>query len=124
MNCARLAGGSTLIGGQKSVETVAAYLLLSLWPVPARKWEEDRGWVYLGLAIRYAVHLCYTVTIPNPTMMPQDRDGYQPAPPAYGQATERTTCSRDSEPNTRVAELLQHGPLVRVAVWEGADYWE
>ena len=37
------------------METVAAYLLLALWPVPARKWEEDRGWVYLGLALRYVV---------------------------------------------------------------------
>ena len=52
MNCARLAAGSTLIGGQKSVETVQAYILLGLYPVPARKWEEDRCWVYLGLAIR------------------------------------------------------------------------
>ncbi|TFK93973.1 hypothetical protein K466DRAFT_593952 [Polyporus arcularius HHB13444] len=57
MNCARLAGGSTLIGGQKSVETVAAYILLALYPVPARKWEEDRCWVYLGLAIRIATDI-------------------------------------------------------------------
>ncbi|KAI0370391.1 hypothetical protein BV20DRAFT_1074886 [Pilatotrama ljubarskyi] len=57
MNCARLAAGSTLIGGQKSVETVQAYILLSLYPVPARKWEEDRCWVYLGLAIRIATDL-------------------------------------------------------------------
>ncbi|KAI9000635.1 hypothetical protein BD414DRAFT_8317 [Trametes punicea] len=57
MDCARLAAGSTLIGGQKSVETVQAYILLSLYPVPARKWEEDRCWVYLGLAIRIATDL-------------------------------------------------------------------
>ncbi|KAL1949311.1 hypothetical protein VTO73DRAFT_8192 [Trametes versicolor] len=57
MNCARLAAGSTLIGGQKSVETVQAYILLALYPVPARKWEEDRCWVYLGLAIRIATDL-------------------------------------------------------------------
>ncbi|KAH9945337.1 uncharacterized protein BXZ73DRAFT_38492 [Epithele typhae] len=57
MNCARLAAGSTLIGGQKSVETVVAYILLSLYPVPARKWEEDRCWVYLGLAVRIAQDL-------------------------------------------------------------------
>ncbi|CDO74907.1 hypothetical protein BN946_scf184988.g14 [Trametes cinnabarina] len=52
-----VAAGSTLIGGQKSVETVQAYILLSLYPVPARKWEEDRCWVYLGLAIRIATDL-------------------------------------------------------------------
>ncbi|KAH9856553.1 hypothetical protein C2E23DRAFT_865967 [Lenzites betulinus] len=57
MDCARLAAGSTLIGGQKSVETVQGYLLLSLYPVPARKWEEDRCWVYLGVAIRIATDL-------------------------------------------------------------------
>ncbi|KAI0649349.1 hypothetical protein C8Q79DRAFT_904183 [Trametes meyenii] len=57
MNCARLAAGSTLIGGQKSVETVQAYILLSVYPVPARKWEEDRCWVYIGLAIRIATDL-------------------------------------------------------------------
>ncbi|KAI0661577.1 hypothetical protein C8Q70DRAFT_664218 [Cubamyces menziesii] len=69
MNCARLAAGSTLIGGQKSVETVQAYILLSLYPVPARKWEEDRCWVYLGLAIRIATDL--NLHHPN-TVQPQN----------------------------------------------------
>ena len=55
MNCARLAAGSTLIGGQKSVETVHAYILLSQYPVPARKWEESRCWVYMGLAMRCVI---------------------------------------------------------------------
>ncbi len=55
MNCARLAAGSTLIGGQKSVEIVHAYILLSQYPVPARKWEESRCWVYMGLAMRYVI---------------------------------------------------------------------
>ncbi len=96
MNCARLAGGSTLIGGQKSVETVTAYLLLSLWPVPARKWEEDRGWVYLGLAIRYFVNICHLVTT-NAAVVWQHRDGYQPAPPTHRQASERTARSRNAQ---------------------------
>ncbi|KAI0683199.1 hypothetical protein C8T65DRAFT_685468 [Cerioporus squamosus] len=39
MTCARLAGGSTLIGGRRA------------------KWEEDRCWVYLGLAIRIATDI-------------------------------------------------------------------
>ena len=60
MNCARLAAGSTLIGGQKSVETVHAYILLSQYPVPARKWEESRCWVYMGLAMRYVVQSNHT----------------------------------------------------------------
>ncbi|OBZ72273.1 Protein priB [Grifola frondosa] len=57
MNCARLAAGTALIGGQKSVEVVQAYILLSLYPVPARNWEDDRCWIYLGLAIRMATDL-------------------------------------------------------------------
>lgn len=50
---AQLAAGTALISGPKNVETVSAYILLSLYPVPMRKWEEDRTWLYLGLAIRY-----------------------------------------------------------------------
>lgn len=52
MKSARLAAGTALIGGQKSVEVVQAYILLSLYPVPARRWEDDRSFIYLGLAIR------------------------------------------------------------------------
>ncbi|KDQ57351.1 hypothetical protein JAAARDRAFT_35979 [Jaapia argillacea MUCL 33604] len=57
MNYARLAAGTALISGQKNIEMVQAYILLSLYPVPARRWEEDRGWIYLGLAIRIATDL-------------------------------------------------------------------
>lgn len=53
MRHARQAAGEALIGGRKSVEVVHAYILLSLYPVPCRRWEDDRGWVYLGLAIRF-----------------------------------------------------------------------
>ncbi|KAH9949980.1 hypothetical protein B0H21DRAFT_832802 [Amylocystis lapponica] len=57
MKYARLAAGTALIGGQKSVEIVEAYILLTLYPAPARRWEEDRSWIYLGLAIRLAIDL-------------------------------------------------------------------
>ncbi|KZT73649.1 hypothetical protein DAEQUDRAFT_721712 [Daedalea quercina L-15889] len=57
MKYARLAAGSCLIGGQKSIEAVQAYILLSLYPVPARRWEDDRSSMYLGLAIRVATDL-------------------------------------------------------------------
>jgi hypothetical protein len=52
MSCAQQAAGQTLITGEKSVETVQAYLLLSLYPVPVKKFDENRRWIYLGLAIR------------------------------------------------------------------------
>ena len=53
MHYARLAAGTALIGGRMSVEVVQAYTLLMLYPVPCRRWEEDRTWIYLGLAIRW-----------------------------------------------------------------------
>jgi len=43
--------------GQKRVEVVQAYYLLSLFPIPARRWEEDRSWIYLGQAIRVAMDM-------------------------------------------------------------------
>ncbi|KAJ6619677.1 hypothetical protein B0H10DRAFT_1946520 [Mycena sp. CBHHK59/15] len=39
------------------------YILMSLYPVPARRWEEERGWLYLGLAIRMATDL--NLHLPN-----------------------------------------------------------
>ncbi|CCM01416.1 uncharacterized protein FIBRA_03467 [Fibroporia radiculosa] len=67
MKYARLAAGTTLIGGQKTIEAVQAYILLSLYPVPARRWEDDRGFIYLGLAIRVATDLkLHYATTPKP----------------------------------------------------------
>lgn len=57
MQYACLAAGTALIGGPKTVESVHAYLILSLYPRPARRWEDDRTWLYLGLAIRVATDL-------------------------------------------------------------------
>ena len=54
MHYAQLAAGTALINGTKNVEMCQAYILLSLYPVPARKWEDQRSWLYLGLAIRYS----------------------------------------------------------------------
>ncbi|KAI0267719.1 hypothetical protein BC834DRAFT_821940 [Gloeopeniophorella convolvens] len=57
MEYARQAAGATFLGGEKRVEVVQAYILLSLWPIPARRWEDDRCWIYLGQAIRMAVDM-------------------------------------------------------------------
>jgi hypothetical protein len=48
---------SSLTDSKKSVELCQAYLLLAIWPLPARKYDEDRTWLYLGLAIRMAMDL-------------------------------------------------------------------
>ncbi|KAI6125630.1 hypothetical protein EDD16DRAFT_1557742 [Pisolithus croceorrhizus] len=54
MQYAQLAAGTALISGPKNEEMCAAYLLMQLYPVPSKHWEEDRGWIYLGVAIRIA----------------------------------------------------------------------
>jgi hypothetical protein len=52
MHFSKSAAATSLIDGWKSVELCQAYLLMSVYTVPARRWEEDRAWLYLGLAIR------------------------------------------------------------------------
>ena len=51
---AKSAVANTMIDGYKSVELCQAYILLSIYGVPARRWEEDPSWLYTGLAIRCA----------------------------------------------------------------------
>jgi len=59
MHFAKHSAANALIDGWKSVELCQAYILMSIYAVPARRWEEDRSWLYTGLAIRYvsSVHL-------------------------------------------------------------------
>ncbi|KAJ7641594.1 hypothetical protein FB45DRAFT_359818 [Roridomyces roridus] len=57
MHFAKHSAANALIDGWKSVELVQAYILMSIYAVPARKWEEDRQWLYTGLAIRLATDL-------------------------------------------------------------------
>lgn len=53
MHFAKSAAANALIDGWKSVELCQAYILMSIYAVPARRWEEDRSWLYTGLAIRF-----------------------------------------------------------------------
>ena len=57
MHFARRAAASSLIEGAKSVELCQAYILMSVYSMPSRKWEDAREWLYLGLAIRMATDL-------------------------------------------------------------------
>lgn len=52
MHHARAAAATAITDGWKSLEVCQAYLLLSVYPQPARSWEEDRAWLFLGCAIR------------------------------------------------------------------------
>ncbi|KAF9236712.1 hypothetical protein BU15DRAFT_63760 [Melanogaster broomeanus] len=47
MEYAQLAAGTALISGPKNEEMSAAYLLMQLYPVPAKRWDEERSWIYL-----------------------------------------------------------------------------
>jgi hypothetical protein len=54
MEHALIAAGVTISSGAKTVEIVYAYILLALYPRPQRRWEDDRSWWYLGVAVRYS----------------------------------------------------------------------
>ncbi|GLB37436.1 putative GAL4-like Zn(II)2Cys6 (or C6 zinc) binuclear cluster DNA-binding domain [Lyophyllum shimeji] len=57
MEFARDAAGRALIDGSKSVDVCQAYLLMAVYPVPKKKWAEDRSWLLKGVAIRMAIEL-------------------------------------------------------------------
>lgn len=55
MHFAKTSAASTLVEGRKSIELCQAYLLLAIWSSGSTKtFDEDRGWLWLGYAIRYA----------------------------------------------------------------------
>ncbi|KAJ7599512.1 hypothetical protein C8J56DRAFT_916834 [Mycena floridula] len=57
MHFAKHSAANALIDGRKSVELCQAYILMSIYNIPGRKWEEERSWLYAGLAIRIATDL-------------------------------------------------------------------
>ncbi|VDC02079.1 unnamed protein product [Peniophora sp. CBMAI 1063] len=57
MHFAKNAAAQALVDGWKSIESCQAYILMSIYSIPARRWEEDRSWLYTGLAIRLAMDL-------------------------------------------------------------------
>jgi hypothetical protein len=57
MDSARHEAAVAFLVGQKRVEVVQGYYLMSLYPTPARRWEDDRSWIYLGQAIRVAMDM-------------------------------------------------------------------
>ncbi|KAI0310027.1 hypothetical protein OF83DRAFT_1031599, partial [Amylostereum chailletii] len=57
MHFAKSAAANALIDGWKLVELCQAYILMSIYSVPACGWEEDRSWLYAGVAIWIATDL-------------------------------------------------------------------
>ncbi|KJA20235.1 hypothetical protein HYPSUDRAFT_68639 [Hypholoma sublateritium FD-334 SS-4] len=57
MEFARDLAGQGLVEGHRSVDVCQAYLLMAVYPVPKKKWVEDRSWLLMGVAIRMAIEL-------------------------------------------------------------------
>ncbi|KAI0251644.1 fungal-specific transcription factor domain-containing protein [Lactifluus subvellereus] len=72
MHFAKSAAAHALVDGWKSVELCQAYILMSIYAVPARRWEEDRSWLYTGLAIRIATDLNLHILPKPPTTKQQE----------------------------------------------------
>ncbi|KAF8605712.1 hypothetical protein BDV93DRAFT_506795 [Ceratobasidium sp. AG-I] len=58
--------GMAIVEFWKSVEIVQAFILLAVFPPPARRWDEDKSWMYLGCAIRLASDLDLNRTLEGP----------------------------------------------------------
>jgi hypothetical protein len=52
MHIARNEAATAVMNGWKSLELAQAFLLLALYSPPARKWEDERGYLYTGIATR------------------------------------------------------------------------
>lgn len=83
MDLARDAAGRALIDGSKSVDVCQAYLLMAVYPVPKKKWTEDRSWLLMGVAIRCATCLLYDVYVAHLLLssMAIELELNQPPPP-------------------------------------------
>jgi hypothetical protein len=59
MHFAKNEAATALLHGMKTVELAQAFIMMALYSSPAKRWEEDRGWLYTGLAIRCdALFIC------------------------------------------------------------------
>ncbi|KAK2461096.1 hypothetical protein APHAL10511_006875 [Amanita phalloides] len=75
MHFAKHSAANALVDGWKSVELCQAYILMSIYAVPARRWEEDRSWLYTGLAIRLATDLnLHQLSSSKPQSEKQERE--------------------------------------------------
>lgn len=70
MHFAKHSAATALIDGWKSVELCQAYILMSIYAVPARRWEEDRSWLYTGLAIRFVYSINFVVSARFAELLP------------------------------------------------------
>jgi hypothetical protein len=122
MHFAKHSAANALIDGWKSVELCQAYILMSIYAVPAKKWEEDRSWLYTGLAIRYVICHDDSILRDGEPLLLQDCDRFEFTSCINGEAPKRTAGKRNIESDACVAYMLQFGPLDSDTVWEAGDY--
>ncbi|KAG8996728.1 hypothetical protein FRB94_008065 [Tulasnella sp. JGI-2019a] len=65
MHFAKVAASMALTEGAKTIEICQAYILMSVYSQHARRWEEDRSWLYIRLAIAMATDL--SLHVPSST---------------------------------------------------------
>ncbi|KAJ7774748.1 fungal-specific transcription factor domain-containing protein [Mycena metata] len=54
---ARDAAAAALIDGSIGLDICQAYLILGVYPVPKKKFADDRSWLFMGVAIRMAIEI-------------------------------------------------------------------
>jgi len=52
MDITKKLAGEAIINMTKSIEHVQAFILLSSYPAPDRKYSENKNWLYSGVAFR------------------------------------------------------------------------
>ncbi|KAH8813808.1 fungal-specific transcription factor domain-containing protein [Flagelloscypha sp. PMI_526] len=109
MHFAKHAAANALIDGWKTVELVQAYILMSVYAVPARRWEEDRSWLYTGLAIRIATDLNLHRT---PSIKPSTATSLPSASPHSGSGSTPGGKSVKKEKEIKEREILN-----RTRIW-------
>ncbi len=95
--------------GWKSVELAQAYILMSIYSVPARRWEDDRSWLYAGLAIRCGDITVYLLEQQELILSCplQHRHGSELASTIQREAHQRTPGTRDTQSDENMDDLLQ-----------------
>lgn len=110
MHFAMTSAASSLMDSKKSVELCQAYLILSVWPLPSRKYDEDRAWLYLGLAIRMAMDLnLHMPTNADIVSEHQEREILVSPPRPF---LLHLPLTFPPEPNSHLDHLLQHGSFL------------
>lgn len=121
MHFAKHSAANALIDGWKTVELCQAYILLSIYSVPAKRWEEDRSWLYTGLAIRLVALLFHRS--PCSSLSFQARNGLKsPFSNTVEESGDRATRTRDVKSYASLDDMFELGSLDCDSIWQTFDH--